>query len=962
VHSTLRLLFLSLFLALPAWGAAAPAVALHYGQNAPLSELKVFDIVVVEPGHGQDPVAYRKSGSELYGYVSVAEVQASRPYYQDIPAAWKLARNGAWNSEVIDQTPAGWPEFFATRVVGPLWEKGYRGFFMDTLDSYRLANQFDEAAQQAGIVRVIELLHQRFPGIKLILNRGFEIVPRVKDKIQMVAAESLYQGWNAGTQRYEPVKAEDREWLMGQLRTIRERDGLPVLAIDYVPPADRELTRATAQKIKDLGFIPWVTDSQVLTVGVGSIEVVPRRVLVVYYGGESPALNYAAAHRFLQMPLNHMGYVVDYADVRNELPAGVYQDRYAGIVTWFSGFLPETRTKAMNQWLQARLAEGTPLAVLGNFGFALDRQLNEKLGIQGNATPPRGTQKSVVQDPMMGFEMAVEPASRAQFERVTRNGVPIQAGRSLVEYKDQRGQSFIGGAIMAWGGFVVDPFVVVEVPGTDYARWVIDPFAFLTQALRLPPIPVPDVTTENGRRLMFSHVDGDGFPSLAELPGSPNAGLVLLKEVFEKYRTVPQTMSVIEAEIAPHGLHPEMSKELEDIARRMFRLPHVEIASHTYSHPFLWDRSVRHGLFSENSEAAMSLDVPGYTMDLKREIVGSTDYINSRLAPPDKKVKILLWSGDTAPGAEALEITERAGLLNMNGGDTSITRTNPSLTAVGAHGIQKSGYLQVYAPITNENIYTNLWRGPYYGYEQVLQSFEMTETPRRIKPVDIYYHVYSTTKRAGLNVLRKVYDWAVAQPLHPVFASEFIRKVRDFHTYAVARDGAGWRVRGDGELRTLRLPPALGTPLVQASQGVAGYRGGAEGTYVHLTGGTAWVQMREDGNSAGAAAPAVSASTASAAAPTPTKTASPGPQGAYLFDANGRIGDWSVRDQGARTEFTLKAHAPLAFSLAAAGNCQVRANQKLLTPTRAAVQAGPDVQQFRIADAAAQIQLQCPAR
>jgi hypothetical protein len=92
-------------------------------------------------------------------------------------------------------------------------------------------------------------------------------------------------------------------------------------------------------------------------------------------------------------------------------------------------------------------------------------------------------------------------------------------------------------------------------------------------------------------------------------------------------------------------------------------------------------------------------------------------------------VRILLWSGDTAPGADALKIAEDAGLLNMNGGDTSITRSNPSLTAVGAHGIQKNGFLQVYAPITNENIYTNLWRGPYYGFERVIESFEMTESP-----------------------------------------------------------------------------------------------------------------------------------------------------------------------------------------------------------------------------------------
>ena len=59
-------------------------------------------------------------------------MQPTRPYFRDIPEPWKLARNGDWDSVVIDQTPDDWPAFFAERVVGPLWEKGYRGFFLST--------------------------------------------------------------------------------------------------------------------------------------------------------------------------------------------------------------------------------------------------------------------------------------------------------------------------------------------------------------------------------------------------------------------------------------------------------------------------------------------------------------------------------------------------------------------------------------------------------------------------------------------------------------------------------------------------------------------------------------------------------------------------------------------------------------------------------------------------------------
>lgn len=911
-------------------------MALYYGAQALPPELRSFDLVVVEPDHVVAAAPNALPGTQVFAYVSVAEVQSSRPYYKELPSAWKLARNGDWDSDVIDQTPPDWPAFFASRVVGPLWERGYRGFFLDTLDSYRLASAFDEQAQQAGLVRVIETLHQRFPGIQLILNRGFEIVPQVHDKVYMVAAESLYQAWNAGAQRYQDVKAQDRDWLLGQLRTVRDQYQLPVLVIDYVPPHDRDLTRATAARIAADGFIPWVADSALHTIGIGSIESVPRRILVVYNSAESPSLNYANAHRYLQMPLNYMGYVTDYADALQPLPEDIGRDRYAGITTWFSGFMPEARRKPVSQWLQARMDEGMPLAIVGDFGQLPDRTWARKLGLQTGDTGSQGALRLTQQHAMLGFETPA-PLPARDLETVRLTAAMAQQSTTLVGLRDGRDQAFVGGAITPWGGFVLDPYALVEIPGTEDARWVIDPFAFLTQALRLPAIPVPDTTTENGRRLLLAHVDGDGFASLAELPGSPPAAQVLLKDVFERYR-IPQTMSVVEAEVAPHGLYPELSPRLEAIAREMFKLPHIEIGSHTYSHPFLWDTSVLHGLFKDNDEAAYHLDLPGYTMDLTREIVGSTRYIQERLAPAGKPVKVLQWSGDTAPNAEALEITARAGLLNINGGDTSITRANPSLTAVGALGIRKKGYLQVYAPITNENIYTNLWRGPFYGFERAIETFELTDKPRRIKPVGIYYHVYSASKPAGLKALHKVYDWALAQPLNPVPASEFITRVQDFYTYALALDHQGWRVRGQGELRTLRLPTALGTPDLATGQGVAGFRAGPDGLYVHLTGASAWF----------------------AAQPASAASAKPQP---YLYEANGRLANWKVSAQGQRVEFSLQAHVPLEFALAGTRACQLSANGRSLSPTpmRAGAATAPGVQHFRVPNATAHIQIQCPA-
>ncbi|MFN3375164.1 MAG: bifunctional glycoside hydrolase 114/ polysaccharide deacetylase family protein [Burkholderiaceae bacterium] len=913
----------------------SPAVALYYGHSIPLTEWRAFDIVVVEADHGHDPKTWRERGLELYAYASVAEAHPSRPYHARIPAAWKMARNGAWRTDVIDQTPAEWPEFFANEVVGPLWAKGYRGFFLDTLDSYRLAQQFDEAAQQDGLVRLLETLHRRFPGIRLILNRGFEILPRVPGKVQMVAAESLYRRWNAQAQRYEEVPENDRAWLLQQLHTAKERDGVPGLVIDYVPPHQRDLTRKTVEQIRAHGLTPWVTDSQLHTIGMGAIEPVPRRILILYNGGESPAVRYSNPHLYLQMPLNHLGYVVDYADARQPLPEGVLADRYAGVVTWFSGFLPEPNRRPVSRWLQARMAEGMPVAILGDLGLAPDRALAQRLGLLVGAEAPRAPLRILRQDPMMGFEISLDNLEQAEPFRL--DNLVGREARPLLQFRDAKGQEFTGAALMPWGGLALDPYVLAKVPGTEFARWVMDPFAFVTQALRLEPLPIPDITTENGRRLLLAHIDGDGFPSRAELAGSPLAPAVLLKDVLERYK-VPTAMSVIEGETAPHGLYPADSKEMEDIARRMFRLPHVELASHSYAHPFLWDPSVRHGRFLEDANAAYHLDLPGYQMDLHREIVGSSQYINERLAPPGKKVKIMLWSGDTAPNARALEITENAGLLNMNGGNTTITKANPSITAIGAHGLLLGEQLQVYAPITNENLFTNLWRGPFYGYERVLETFEMTDKPRRIKPVGIYYHTYSASKRAGLRALHKVYDWAISQPLHPVYPSEFIQKVRDFHSHALAKEGGGWRVRGDGHLRTLRLPTALGTPLLDQSHHVAGYLQGAEGLYVHLSGPNAWLRTTN----------------------TPVT-----PSGPYLTDANARLVSWKVSDGGKRVEAQFSGHGPIEVGFGSMTGCSAHLDQRPIPPAVPPRGLGANVPgqvHYRIPHAAAQVVLQCASR
>jgi hypothetical protein len=342
------------------------------------------------------------------------------------------------------------------------------------------------------------------------------------------------------------------------------------------------------------------------------------------------------------------------------------------------------------------------------------------------------------------------------------------------------------------------------------------------------------MSTENGRRIMMVHIDGDGFASKGEWLNGPYAGKVLLDEIFTHYK-IPTSVSVIQGEIAPNGLYPKKSPELEAIAKDIFRLPWVEIASHTYSHPYNWQPK----LIDPESPPATKLEdfnlpIPNYKFNLEDEIAGSVNYINQRLAPPHKTCKALFWSGDANPSEQALAMTYKIGVKNLNGGNTSISNYNNSLTQVDSNGLIQGSYLQILAPIQNDFTYTNEWSAPFYGYINVIDAFKLTDSPRRLKPINMYYHIYAGTKLASLNALKKVYDWALAQPVINLFATEFIDIVQDFYSLAIVEKENGWMIRSSGNLREFRIEKTAGYPDLAQSKNVIGYNTHHNDTYIHL--------------------------------------------------------------------------------------------------------------------------------
>jgi hypothetical protein len=636
-----------------------------------------------------------------------------------------------------------------------------------------------------------------------------------------------------------PADRAARERALRPLEDLRSRHHLPVIVVEHVAAGHRGEARAVARTLADRGIVPWVSIGA-FGLGLGLREPVPRRILGIYDGAEEAFLPSTEIHRRAAMPLEHLGYVVDYVDVRAGLPPGDIGARYAGIVTWFNDD-DIARAQEYERWLITQIDRGVRVAIVGRMGVPATSELLRHLGLSAEmraVTPPVTL---VTRDRLTGFEAEPTPLCRDLPAWRTADGAT--GAQVHVRLRDARGQMLTPVVTARWGGMALNPYVL-ESGIENRLRWILDPFAFFVLALDLPALPVPDPTTENGTRLATVHIDGDGFASRAELPQRPFSGEVI-RDFLRRY-PLPTTVSIIEGETSRGGLYRDLAPRLESIARDIFRLPNVEVASHSFSHPFDWARAGgarlpydSEGIPGEgdNEPGDVHLPIKGYKYSVKREVAGSVQYIDQRLAPAGKPVKVFLWSGSAMPGEDALQEAAALRLANMNGTNGDEPRDAPLLSQVPSLGRFVGPHFQVYAQGQNENVYTREWHGPFYGFRSVIEMFRFTESPRRLKPIDLYYHFYSGTKAASIAALEEVYRWVTAQDIVAIHASEMTAKATDFARARMARNLDGsWELRGLTALRTVRLDRRLGWPDLDASSGVVGVNDIPQGRYVSLSG------------------------------------------------------------------------------------------------------------------------------
>lgn len=579
-------------------------------------------------------------------------------------------------------------------------------------------------------------------------------------------------------------------------------------------------------------------------------ELMPRKVLVLYDGSAGLGPDDNIVHQGFQMVLDYHGLVPYFRDATSQaLPDDAAMSETCAVITVL-GQNSVRKPRPYLPWLLRQMKAGRRVAILGHLGVSLAQgadfaevdQLSRTVFAELGAAPvslkgldQRAFRYGRKAPGVMDFERALppQPVVTSLFEQ----RAPSLKSYVGITHPSRPGQEFPLVFVGPAGGYAAEHHIYWEEPGGDNRRkWYLDPFAFLEEALGLKGRIVPDVTTLNGLRMAFSHVDADGFAGFSRTDNKSLCAEVLRDRIYRRF-PFPVTLSLIVADVDPKiASDPKRAKQAQDLARELFRMPNVEPGSHTYSHPFYWNEE---GKTKTRYENRFPYKIAGYTFNEAQELDGSIRFI-SGLSPPDKPCRVLQWSGDCRPTARQIARIDDLGLLNINGGDTMLDQKNNSLTSVSPMFRVVGARIQTYTAMANENVMTNLWTGPFSGYRAVMETIRRTATPRRLKPIDIYYHFFSGEHAASVKALEDVYAFALTQPIAPVFTSQYLEAARDYHKVRILRAGPSlYHIENYGQSLTLRLEAGSPEPNLERSENVLGYSRQKEGLYVHLSPGVA---------------------------------------------------------------------------------------------------------------------------
>ena len=244
--------------------SAVPWVV-HYANKAPISAYDPYEVIIVDSDAHPNISELKRSGQKIVlGYISVGEVEKYRKYFSLVKQQGLLMHENAnWpNSWMVDMRSKKWVSVLLDHVAPSILASGFDGFFLDTVDNAEYLESLDpvsNAGMEEAAKQIILDLRARFPNAKIMMNRGYAVLPDVGRQIDYLLAESVYSSFDFKQSRYFVVENQQyQEHLNILMQAQKKFPDLKIMTLDYWDPNDKEGFKKIYTLQKNNGFSPFV--------------------------------------------------------------------------------------------------------------------------------------------------------------------------------------------------------------------------------------------------------------------------------------------------------------------------------------------------------------------------------------------------------------------------------------------------------------------------------------------------------------------------------------------------------------------------------------------------------------------------------------------------------------------------------------------------------------------------------
>jgi len=250
----------------------------YYDDEKPAEAFIDYDIIAFDRDYHPSLRELQNQGKTLLGYISFGEAEAYREDFATIQQLGVLLEeNPMWPGHyIVDIRDPAWTKYVIEEVMPDVIQSGFDGIIVDTLDSIEaLEARHPEryAGMVDGAVKMVKAVRTHYPNITIMINRGFDTLPRIAGDIDYVLAESIMVKHLPDDETYTLFPDAIYQDYVDQLDALQKQaPHLEVVTVDYWDPTDHKGIRHIYDTQRAQGFIPYVT-----TIGLDRVHQEPAQ-------------------------------------------------------------------------------------------------------------------------------------------------------------------------------------------------------------------------------------------------------------------------------------------------------------------------------------------------------------------------------------------------------------------------------------------------------------------------------------------------------------------------------------------------------------------------------------------------------------------------------------------------------------------------------------------------------------